>query len=38
MKQSGGSAFFKFPSAEESANAANGNGFGDAGNDDSLYD
>ena len=39
MKQSGGSAFFKFPTAEETdAAAANGNGFGDAGNDDSLYD
>merc|ERR1712000_399598 len=38
MKQSGGSAFFKFPLAGESADAANGNGFGEAGNDDSLYD
>ena len=39
MKNSGGSNFFRFPSAEETANAAqNGNGFGDAGNDDSLYD
>ncbi|KIW21101.1 cell division control protein 48 [Exophiala spinifera] len=38
MKQSDGSAFFKFPSAEETAAAANGNGFGEAGNDDSLYD
>jgi transitional endoplasmic reticulum ATPase len=40
MKQSGGGAFFKFPDAEEAASAAaNGaGGFGDAGNDDSLYD
>lgn len=38
MKQSGGSAFFKFPQAGESLEGANGNGFGDAGNDDSLYD
>ena len=39
MKNSGGSNFFRFPSAEETANAAqNGNGFGEAGNDDSLYD
>ncbi|KAL9008082.1 MAG: hypothetical protein Q9173_006756, partial [Seirophora scorigena] len=40
MKNSGGgSNFFRFPDAEEAANAAtNGNGFGDAGNDDSLYD
>jgi transitional endoplasmic reticulum ATPase len=38
MKQSGGSAFFKFPEAGESADASNGNGFGEAGNDDSLYD
>jgi transitional endoplasmic reticulum ATPase len=39
MKQSGGGAFFKFPEAGEAA-AANGGagGFGDAGNDDSLYD
>merc|ERR1712000_109059 len=28
----------KLPSAGESADAANGNGFGEAGNDDSLYD
>jgi transitional endoplasmic reticulum ATPase len=40
MKQSGGGAFFKFPDAGEAASAAaNGaGGFGDAGNDDSLYD
>lgn len=39
MKNSGGSNFFRFPDAEEAANAAgNANGFGDAGNDDSLYD
>ena len=39
MKNSSGSNFFRFPAAEESAAAAeNGNGFGDAGNDDSLYD
>ena len=39
MKNSGGSNFFRFPTEEETANAAqNGNGFGDAGNDDSLYD
>lgn len=37
MKNSGGSAFFRFPGAEEAA-AAGQNGFGDAGNDDSLYD
>lgn len=39
MKNSSGSAFFRFPNAEEAAGAAqNGNGFGDVGNDDSLYD
>jgi transitional endoplasmic reticulum ATPase len=39
MKQSGGSGFFKFPSAEEAANqAAGGAGFGEAGNDDDLYE
>ncbi|KAL9102384.1 MAG: hypothetical protein Q9187_009130, partial [Circinaria calcarea] len=39
MKNSGGSNFFRFPTAEETADAAqNGNGFGEAGNDDSLYD
>jgi transitional endoplasmic reticulum ATPase len=37
MKNSGGSAFFRFPTAEE-ATATGQNGFGDAGNDDSLYD
>jgi transitional endoplasmic reticulum ATPase len=37
MKNSGGSAFFRFPGAEE-ATATGQNGFGDAGNDDSLYD
>lgn len=43
MKNSGGSNFFRFPDAEASANAAGnggeaGNGFGNAGEDDSLYD
>jgi transitional endoplasmic reticulum ATPase len=39
MKNSGGSAFFRFPSAEEvTGGDAAQNGFGDAGNDDSLYD
>ena len=37
MKNSGASGFFRFPGAEEAA-AAGQNGFGDAGNDDSLYD
>lgn len=39
MKNSGGSAFFRFPSEEEVTNGGGAqNGFGDAGNDDSLYD
>lgn len=39
MKNSGGGAFFRFPDADEATGAAqNGNGFGEAGNDDSLYD
>jgi len=39
MKNSSGSNFFRFPTEEDTAAAAqNGNGFGDAGNDDSLYD
>ena len=40
MKSSGPGAFFKFPEAGEAAADANGAGagFGDAGNDDSLYD
>ena len=38
MKNSGGSNFFRFPDAEAAAGAANGNGFGNAGEDDSLYD
>ena len=39
MKNSGGTNFFRFPGADEGgAGAQNGNGFGDAGNDDSLYD
>lgn len=39
MKNSGGSAFFRFPTAEEVTSGNGGqNGFGDAGNDDSLYD
>jgi transitional endoplasmic reticulum ATPase len=35
MKNSGGSSFFRFPSAGE---VQNNDTFGDAGNDDSLYD
>lgn len=39
MKNSGGSNFFRFPDANEAAaGAANGDGFGNAGEDDSLYD
>ena len=39
MKNSSGSNFFRFPDADAAADAAgNSNGFGDAGNDDSLYD
>lgn len=40
MKNSGGSNFFRFPDAEASANGAGGegNGFGNAGEDDGLYD
>ncbi|ESZ98347.1 cell division control protein 48 [Sclerotinia borealis F-4128] len=40
MKSSGPGAFFKFPEAGEAAEANGGGagGFGDAGNDDSLYD
>lgn len=39
MKNSSGSNFFRFPDADAAADAAgNGNGFGEAGNDDSLYD
>lgn len=38
LKNSGGSAFFRFPTAEEVTEGAGQNGFGDAGNDDSLYD
>ncbi len=39
MKNSSGSNFFRFPDADAAAEAAgNANGFGDAGNDDSLYD
>jgi len=39
MKNSGPGAFFKFPEAGAEANGNGGNGgFGDAGNDDSLYD
>ena len=39
MKNSSGSNFFRFPDADAAADdAGNGNGFGDAGNDDSLYD
>ena len=36
LKNSGGSSFFRFPSANETADS--GNTFGEAGNDDSLYD
>lgn len=38
MKNSGGSNFFRFPTEEQTNAAANGNGFGDAGAEDSLYD
>jgi transitional endoplasmic reticulum ATPase len=40
IKSAGPGAFFKFPEAGEAAAEANGGGagFGDAGNDDSLYD
>jgi transitional endoplasmic reticulum ATPase len=39
MKSAGPGAFFKFPEAGEVADTNGGNGgFGDAGNDDSLYD
>ena len=37
MKNTGPGNFFRFPEAEQAGNAA-ANGFGDAGNDDSLYD
>lgn len=36
LKNSGGSSFFRFPSANEVQDG--GNTFGEAGNDDSLYD
>src|SRR6478752_3944278 len=39
MKNAGPGAFFKFPEAgAEAAGADGGNSFGDAGNDDDLYD
>lgn len=39
MKSSGGGAFFKFPEDGQAAtDGATSAGFGDAGNDDSLYD
>ena len=41
MKSSGGGAFFKFPEGgdpEGQAAGAGSGGFGEAGNDDSLYD
>jgi len=38
MKNSGGGAFFKFPEAGAAADSNANGGFGDAGNDDSLYD
>lgn len=38
MKNSGGGAFFKFPEGGAAADASANAGFGDAGNDDSLYD
>jgi transitional endoplasmic reticulum ATPase len=38
MKSAGPGAFFKFPEAGEAADGNGGAGFGDAGNDDGLYD
>jgi transitional endoplasmic reticulum ATPase len=39
MKNAGPGAFFKFPDGTEGGDAGNaGNSFGDAGNDDDLYD
>lgn len=39
MKNTGPGAFFKFPEAGANADAsAGGNAFGDAGNDDDLYE
>ncbi len=38
MKNSSGSNFFRFPEADAAVDNATGNGFGDAGADDSLYD
>ena len=38
MKNAGPGAFFKFPDGAEGENSGNGGNFGDAGNDDDLYD
>lgn len=38
MKNAGPGAYFKFPEAGEGATGEAGNSFGDAGNDDDLYD
>lgn len=38
MKNTGPGAYFKFPEATGSGNNGAGNSFGDAGNDDDLYD
>ncbi|KAG7134116.1 Cell division control protein 48 like [Verticillium longisporum] len=38
MKNAGPGAFFQFPEGDPGANAGAGNSFGDAGNDDDLYD
>ena len=38
MKNAGPGAFFKFPEAGEGSAPAGGDSFGDAGNDDGLYD
>jgi transitional endoplasmic reticulum ATPase len=37
MKNSGGSSFFRFPDAGAAENGGEGNGFGDGGADDDLY-
>lgn len=38
MKQSGGSAFFRFPENGNNSEANGANGFGNAGDDEGLYD
>jgi transitional endoplasmic reticulum ATPase len=38
MKNSSGSAFFRFPDSGAGAGSSDAEGFGDAGNDDSLYE